>query len=141
MGDDLDALMRTVMAEPNDPLPKLVLADWLDEPERLSEERRPELAYALRWCAAHGRCPYREEGHDEGGTPVTEFVWLDSRYDYPDSPEHCLLPGVLWLKADGERRGYDSQPDRSHETPLVAFATLAAALADLRAVVNLPTGD
>lgn len=50
---DAAALWREIEADPS-PDPKRVLADWLEERGEL-----PDLAYALRWCAARGRHPHR----------------------------------------------------------------------------------
>jgi uncharacterized protein (TIGR02996 family) len=43
--------LAAIEADPNDPEPKLAMADWLEENDQ------PDLAYCYRWCAKHGRHP------------------------------------------------------------------------------------
>lgn len=44
-------LLAAIEADPDDALPKLVMADFLDD------HGEPDLAYAYRWCANEGKWP------------------------------------------------------------------------------------
>ncbi len=128
MSDDFDALMRTVMARPDDRLPKLVFADWLEEAGR--DAPRPALAYALRWCAAYRRHP--------AVSPTGRFPgWhrAPKKADWRRLPPSYLPPhvadairAVVW---SGERK-------ESWKSPRHAFAAVGDAIAELVAAVSLP---
>ena len=51
-GSDVAGLWAAVRAAPGDSLPKLVLADYLEE------NGDATTGYALRWCVAHDRWPH-----------------------------------------------------------------------------------
>ena len=138
---DCAALFRGVLAAPSDPLPKLVLADWLDE------HSKPVMAHAFRWCAARGRHP--GHGFDGGpGSGRAATAWMVLARGKPLTPkvDRNRLPWGLAAHfavppgADGlrELRGWYGPRDRNWATPWLAFAALAAALEEIVAVVRLP---
>lgn len=72
---EFKALWATVCDSPLAALPKLVLADWLDEHDNPLEAR------ALRWMAAHERFPHLWNHKMEGGA----YTWMESwQLDLPD---------------------------------------------------------
>ena len=115
---DLAALFVGVLAAPSDPLPKLVLADYLDE------HGEPVLAHAFRWCAAYKRHPeYLPE-------PLHFPSWWQSSDAAPLSemtPE--FLPDLV---ANAMTNTHDCGDHWAN------FAALAAALEKIAAVVRLP---
>ena len=112
---DCAALLRTVLDSPRDPLPKLVLADYLDE------HGEPLLAHCFRWCVAYGR-------HPRGNPRWTGGSWSEA-FTKGRSPECLPLP--VAQEVTGTRRNYTTEWD--------AFAALADALEKIAAVVRLPS--
>ena len=116
---DCAALFAGVLDSPRDPLPKLVLADWLDE------RGEPALAHCFRWCAAYGRHPGR------GDDPLaTRGAWRGAwvgEYSACEA-DHLLPPVAREVAFTG----------RNYATPWDAFAALADALEAIAAVVRLP---
>ena len=117
LSPDCAALFRTVLDSPRDPLPKLVLADYLDE------RGEPVLAHAFRWCAAYKR-------HPEYGPAALAPGWWRSSTGHDEcelTPE--FLPDLV---AHAMPNAHDRGDHWAN------FAALADALETLAAVVRLP---
>lgn len=117
-------------AKPDDPAPLLVCADLCDE------RNKPSLAYALRWCAAHKRRPFRRA--DVSRIP---WQWIRDQKRYATG-------GLLSLRKVANRReavlsplvfaaGNIDESQHSLSSQLGAYHWVAAALAKLRAVVEM----
>ena len=107
------ALFATILASPSDPLPKSVLADWLDEHDE------PVIAHGFRWCAAYGRHPNCE----------TRRSWSWGESFAADQRPDCLPDLVARIVV---------ATPRNFTTPWEAFAVLADALEELATLVLLP---
>ncbi len=131
---DADALWAAILAAPADDLPKLVLADYLDE---RGQERD---AAALRWCVARQRWPRITRRQ-------AMFIWYaDPSMDHPGRPDEvarAMLPLTFLLVgqqcercADFERLvggggvAYRTLPD--------AVGYLGYVLAELRSLTGMP---
>jgi uncharacterized protein (TIGR02996 family) len=103
VSDDEAAFRNAIFAAPDDPLPKLVLADWLDE-------RGDPRGACLRWVVAHGVRPVHdaiENTWDWWSRPPREPDY------YPDQDVvAAVLPEKLFKRLKGKPRdiwkGYDS---------------------------------
>ena len=74
--------------EPDDPVRKLIFADWLEE-----EGGDPHLIQALRWCVRTRREPAYSKG-------IREWTWW-----WPGcgpQPPHCFLP-ISWGETDSDQ--------------------------------------
>jgi uncharacterized protein (TIGR02996 family) len=108
---EYDALWAGVLADPSAGLPKLVLADWLEE------TGDPAFAFALRWCVARRKWPGRKAGR--------RCEWADGWSK--DSARHLPTPVYVSLDTSFPRassRTYDSVPK--------AVRALGSALEDVR---------
>lgn len=97
---EVDALVAAVDAEPDDPAPKLALADALDE------DGQEDVAMAIRWHVRHNKWPQgwgpncwvwwktgtRRSGGERHELDEDFFEFL--RAKYPDVP-----PASTWLEA------------------------------------------
>lgn len=117
---DQVALLAAVRRRPTDRLAKLAYADWLEE-----QGLAPEVAYAYRWAAAHGRHPLTTA---KSRVVCWRRLPKECSYHFEIHPDFCL---PCWL--------YDANPRRYWYcgTLELAFASLAAALATLRGVTSL----
>ncbi len=113
----MNVLLAAVIAEPNEPAPKLVYADWLEEHKG---DPGLTLAYALRWCARRGRHPFGCRGGN--------WYWVRAYKNMKTLPQPQYIPAVVYDHLRGAGRGYKS--------PLSAIGALAEALAKLRAIVE-----
>ena len=131
---DADALWSAVLASPSDDLPKLVLADYLEE---RGEDRD---AAALRWCVARGRWPRITRRQ-------AMFIWYaDSTLDHPGRPDEvarAMLPLAFLVVgqqceryADFERRVGGGGV--AHRSLRDAIWYLGYILAELRSLTGLP---
>ena len=134
---DLAALFRGVLDSPRLKLPKLVLADYLDE------RGEHVLAHAFRWCAAHGRHPHATANGSATGWFAGHRGWrLTPRADRSRLPwavaQHFDPASGVLNSHHSESRGWYGPRDRCYATPWDHFAALAAALEEIAAVVRLP---
>lgn len=119
-------------AEPDSPAPLLVCADWCDENEQ------PNLAFALRWCAARGRRPFRRV---EVKRHPWEWLREQSRYTGLAKTQvaaraAAVLPRLIFDNLD-HNRGHSHT--YAYKGSLGAYSELAAALAGIHAALDLPT--
>jgi uncharacterized protein (TIGR02996 family) len=80
-----DAFLEDVLARPEDPVVKLVFADWLEE------NGRPDLAHAYRWMARRGYRP----GQRLRPLARKPWAWWHPRsIDLEDPPDRPAVGGV-----------------------------------------------
>ena len=133
---DCAAIFRTVLDSPTDPLPKLVLADYLDE------RGEPLLAHGFRWCAAYGRHPEWSRGSAGGKAASVSMTWSGVPYgltiaDYgPWWLPYCVYE-VLTMWPHYDRLSLARTLPRG-PSAWEHFAALADALESITAVVRLP---
>ena len=134
---DCNALFRGVLDSPRLPLPKLVLADWLDE------HGTAVLAHGFRWCASYGRHPKRLTS--DGPVPPTAWpLWsMCSRQDALPLAGlgHWFLPHTVALETNTpEFKAYlaGSHSDPAEVVLWNHFGALADGLEKIAAVVRLP---
>jgi uncharacterized protein (TIGR02996 family) len=113
-----DALARdflaAIEADPANPEPKLLMADWLEE-----NDVYPEMQYALRWMAARGRHPKRE---------TDTWYWL---YETDDAETNARKPHLVPRRF---HRAYDGV----YRTMNEAFESLAEDLGYFRKALEIP---
>ena len=137
---DGSALWAGVLASRDDAAAKLVYADWLDD-----RAERPELAYALRWCAKRCKHPARRVTF-KAKYAASQFVWAWFNYclrmqvvDDFDSRERDNLPD--WVFGAIDTKGFDPRSWGKHyqlateAEPL--FDALGRALLSLREEVSV----
>lgn len=118
-------------APPDKPGPLLVAADWFDENDK------PELAYALTWCAGHGKRPLVR-------TDVAKwrFRWVRRQESY----KYGTISGAALRRLDYAVVPYflfaahrEDFWKADFSTALWAYEWLGTALRCLRNVVEVPT--
>lgn len=119
-------------AAPDNPAPLLVAADAADE------EDKPELAYALRWCAGHKKRPHKRLG-------ISRFPWRWIRHQGYYRTISRKAVGLLSF-AILPQPVFDAMPNwKSGEWcadlrgSTYAYDFLAVALVNLREVVEVPS--
>lgn len=116
MNEDREAFWAKIEENPADAACKLVFADWLEE------HGEEDLAYCMRWCAGHSKCPAY---FDNGG--VAYWTWLRLRFS-----EDATVVGDALIN---QMANYDSI---IFLTPQRAYAALTKALKELREVIAIP---
>ena len=104
--DDEAAFRNAILAAPDDPLPKLIFADWLDE-------RGDPRAAGLRWLVERGVRPVHDAIADT-------WDWWSRPPREPDyyageDPKAAILPQELFVRLKGKPtdiwKGYASYID------------------------------
>ena len=129
---DCAALFRTVLDSPRLRLPKLVLADYLDE------HGEPVLAHGFRWCAAHGRHPDISPDDPAPGWRALGRGKRMARAGPERLPWAVAMQFALTPAGYSELRSWHGSRKWYAPTPWLAFAAVADALETLAAVVRLP---
>jgi uncharacterized protein (TIGR02996 family) len=119
--DDEAAFRNAIEASPDDPLPKLIFADWLDE---RGDARGPR----LRWLAAHPVRPVYD-------ALANTWDWWSRPPREPDyyggqNTDAAILPKSVFARLKGKWKdiwkGYDSYVDALQDL-LRAWAECATA--------------
>ena len=126
---DHDALLAAVLAEPENDLPRLVFADWLEE--------TGHPAHAAR--ARYIRLQVEAERHPEGSSQRLELTRQaeELRPSFRDEWDRVLPPGELSHTTVGRRRGFVDEV----ETGLTTFrqsGNVMFAVAPVRALGLMP---
>lgn len=116
-------------AAPDNPAPLLVCADCCDE------SGEPQLAFALRWCAGHGKRPHRRPE-----VRRWPWRWIRENAQRPKSVtqtavrsmQHCVLSQWIFAVARHPTWCID------HSQARWAYNWLANQLWTLRGVVEIP---
>jgi len=110
-----DALWAAVAADPADDTPKLVLADYLNDP---GDDHAPDTADALRWLVGRRKWPHPAVAHG--------FLWWGRGGDEWDGRRHHL-PRPVFDAISAVR-----EPTRRFRTAAEAVAAVGRSLATLR---------
>ncbi len=112
--DDCKSLWKAIARQPGEDTPKLALADWYDD------HGQPDMAFALRWCVAKGKWPYR-----------SRYSKLAGGSWWPRKSQPCPYNLDRWLMRAVEPSGYACLCGSAEQ----AVKRLAVGLARLRATL------